>query len=143
MGRVWGMRPERHPRLCQRGPGHSSSKSGTKPAGFQVPAWGCKAENWLGSRMAGLPFDPLLPPTCLRPTSCRRRCEPGGWLPRSRCDWKDSQSQSAFSMLVLSLEMELTILPARIFCGSEQSQSKRHRGSLEVSVLEPEPPSAP
>lgn len=93
--------------------------------------------------MAGLPFDPLLPPTCLRPTSCRRRCEPGGWLPRSRCDWKDSQSQSAFSMLVLSLEMELTILPARIFCGSEQSQSKRHRGSLEVSVLEPEPPSAP
>lgn len=33
-------------------------------------------------------------------------------------------------MLVLSLEIELIILPTRIFCSSEQGQSKRYWGSL-------------
>lgn len=96
------------------------------------------APGWLA-----FPSTPSFLPPALVPPPAGGGCEPGGWLPRSRCDRKDSQGQSAFSMLVLSLEMELIILPARIFCGSEQSQSKRHWGSLEVSVLEPEPPSAP
>lgn len=50
-------------------------------------------------------------------------------------------------MLVLSLGMELIILPAWIYWGSEQGSSKRHWGSLEgsweVDDLGPEPPRPP